>query len=68
MKAKKQVKAIPNKSHPLLLAIIDQDRRKKLEAVCKSLESHKNTGDFYYGCGDYSEPWETVREWLEATK
>ena len=54
--------------HPLLLAITDKDKRKRLEKICEQLAVHKNTGDFYYGCGDYSESFDTVKEWLSATE
>ena len=57
-----------SKYTPLFRALMNSDMRKKLRAICAQLEEHKNTGDFYYGCGNCSESFDTVKEMLEVLK
>lgn len=52
---------------PILYALTDPIKRKKLEAICESLDNHKLLSKVYYGAGAYSVDMETVRDLLGAT-
>ncbi len=53
--------------HPILEAIIDPVKRKKLEAICMALKRRNLQSLVYYGCGAYSVSFDMVEEILDAT-
>ena len=53
--------------HPILYALTDPVKRKKLEAVCEALSRRNLQSKLYYGCGRYSIPFDIVEDLLEAT-
>ena len=54
--------------HPVLEAIIDPVKRKKLEAVCLALRRRNLGSKVYYGYGAYSVSFDMVEELLDATQ
>ena len=65
-----QIKSVtPNVTayHPIMYALTDSIKRKKLEAICKSLSNHNVLDKVYLGCGAYSLNMDTVSELLEVT-
>ena len=53
--------------HPILYALTDPVKRKKLEAVCEALSRRNLQSKLYFGCGRYSIPFDIVEDLLEAT-
>jgi len=51
---------------PIIKALADPVKRKKLEAVYQSLKDHNVLRNTYYGCGDDPVPMEEVGELLEC--
>ncbi len=53
--------------HPILYALVDPVKRKKLQDICGAL-SHRNLqSNLFYGCGIRSLPFDVVEQLLEAT-
>ena len=52
----------------ILRALVDPDKRAKLEKVYQSLSDFKQAENVYYGCGRNSVPFDMVGDLLEATK
>lgn len=52
---------------PIIHAITDPVKRKKLEAICESLDNHKLLSKVYYGAGAHSVDFGTVSDLLAAT-
>ncbi|KKN33643.1 hypothetical protein LCGC14_0801820 [marine sediment metagenome] len=55
------------KYHPIMYAIVDLVKRKKLEAICMSLKNHNVLEKVYYGVGVHSLSMDVVGDLLEAT-
>ena len=54
-------------THPVLNWLVDPGKRKKLEAVFRSLKDRNQLENVRFGAGDYSLPMDIVGEMLEAT-
>ena len=54
--------------HPILEALVDPVKRKKLEAVCLALRRRNLGSKVYYGAGAYSVSFDMVEELLDATQ
>lgn len=52
----------------IIHALVNPDKRKKLEKIYQSLNSFKVADKVYYGCSKDSVPFDVVGELLEATK
>ena len=53
--------------HPILYALTDPIKRKKLEAICEALSKRNLQSQLFYGCGRYSMDFSIVEDLLEAT-
>ena len=53
--------------HPILYALTDPIKRKKLESICESLGRHDVLDRVYYGCGAYSLSMDVVSDLLDTT-
>lgn len=54
--------------HPILYALSDPIKRKKLQDICKALDHRNLQPRLYYGCGDYSISFDIIEDLLEATR
>lgn len=54
--------------HPIMYALTDPIKRKKLERICQSLKDHNVLDRVYYGCGVNSLSMDTVQDLLETTE
>ena len=52
---------------PILYALADPVKRKKLADICMSLKNHNKLSNVYYGCGKHSLSMDTVNELLDVT-
>jgi len=52
----------------ILRALVDPDKRPKLEKIYQSLKEFKQEKNVYYGCGKDSVPFDVVGELLEVTE
>lgn len=53
--------------HPILYALVDPVKRRKLELVCDALSKRNLQSQLFYGCGRHSISFDIVEELLEAT-
>lgn len=53
---------------PIVYALADPIKRKKLQDICKALEHRNLQSRLYYGCGDFSISFDVIEDLLEATK
>jgi len=53
--------------HPLMYALVDSVKRKKLQDICEALGRRNLCSDVYYGCGKSSISMDLVEGLLEAT-
>ena len=51
---------------PIIKALADPVKRKKLEAIYQSLKAHNVLSNTYYGCGTDSTPFEEVGKLLDC--
>ena len=52
----------------ILRALVDPEKRVKLEKIYQSLSNFKQAENVYYGCGKNSVPFDVVGDLLEVTK
>lgn len=53
---------------PIVYALSDPIKRKKLKDICEALGHRNLQPRLYYGCGDYSISFDTIEDLLEVTK
>ena len=51
---------------PIIKALADPVKRKKLQAIYQSLKDHRVLGNVYYGCGEDPVPMEEVGKLLDC--
>jgi len=51
---------------PIIKALADPVKRKKIEAIYQSLKAHNVLSNTYYGCGTDSTPFEEVGKLLDC--
>ena len=62
------VKPVSNLNyHPVLYALTDPIKRKKLEKICESLGNRRLLDRVFYGAGKHSLDMGTVKDLLEVT-
>ena len=54
--------------HPILYALVDEDKRRKLERLCEELRHRRLLGEVYYGAGVNALDFEIVEQFLGATE
>ena len=52
---------------PIVYALVDKEKRAKLQSICESLKAHGCADKVYYGAGVHSIDMGTVEELLTAT-
>lgn len=53
---------------PIMYALADPVKKKKLQDICKALEHRNLQSRLYFGCGDFSISFDIIEDLLEATK
>lgn len=51
---------------PIMYALVT--KKKKLQDICKALEHRNLQSRLYFGCGDFSIPFDIIEDLLEATR
>jgi len=64
---KRQPRGSADKYHPILDALVDTVKRKKLERVSEELKNHHVIEQVYYGCGANPIRMDVVSEMLDVT-
>lgn len=57
-----------NRNHPLLIALVDPDKRIKLTRICRELENKSLLGRLWFGPPYAGISFEVVIDYLDATK